>query len=166
MLSPFKISIVSGLLFMAGAAYCAESEPAKYYHLDFVVKELDSGKVISARHYWTTMSTGDRGGCTIRTGSKVPVPVSGTVPSTSFTYVDVGVNIDCRSAQEVNSELTMDVTTEISSAAPTPNPPVIRQNKWNGHVIVALNKPTLIFSSDDVASKGQIQVELTASAVK
>jgi hypothetical protein len=33
-------------------------------------------------------------------------------------------------------------------------------------VIVPVGKPTVIFSSDDVASKGQMQLELTASPIK
>jgi hypothetical protein len=160
-----KLTVACGLL--AGICFAeSASDQEKYYHLDFVVKELDGGKVVNARHYLTSMMTGrgDGGGCNIRTGSKVPVPVSGG--STQFTYIDVGVNIDCQRGQEIDGNLALGVVAEVSSAASSPNPPIIRQNKWNSRVIVPIGKATMVFSSDDLASKGQIQVELTATPIK
>jgi len=163
MLIRTRLILACGLLAsMAGAAF-AQNDGIKFFHLDFVVREVDNGKVINARHYWTTMGTGDRG-CSIRTGSKIPVPIG--PGSTSYSYADVGVNIDCNTPLEVDGNLTMNLVAEVSSVASSQNPPVIRQNKWNSKVIVPLNKNTLVFSSDDLASKGQIQVELTATAVK
>ena len=133
-----------------------------------MVKELDSGKVINARHYSTTTATGDSisgYSCTIRTGNKVPVPSGGATGTSTFTYIDVGVNIDCRSAKEIDGSLAVSVAAEISNAATSSNPPLIRQTKWSSNVIVPIGKPTVIFSSDDVTSKGQMQLELTATAI-
>jgi hypothetical protein len=160
-----KLTVACGLL--AGICFAqSASEQGKYYHLDFVVKELDGGKVVNARHYLTSMMTGAEhgSGCSIRTGSKVPVPVSGG--GSQFSYIDVGVNIDCSAAQETDGNLALGVVAEVSSAASSSNPPIIRQNKWNSRVIVPVGKATMIFSSDDLASKGQIQVELTATPIK
>ena len=111
-----KLTVACGLL--AGICFAqSASEQEKYYHLDFVVKELDGGKVVNARHYLTSMMTGAKagGGCNIRTGSKVPVPVSGG--GSQFTYIDVGVNIDCSAAQETDGNLALGVVAEVSSAA-------------------------------------------------
>src|ERR1039457_7467314 len=46
------------------------AEQPKYFHLDFVVKEMDSGKVINARHYSTMIATGESTpyNCTIQIG--------------------------------------------------------------------------------------------------
>ncbi len=152
-----------GLAF-AGAALAQTAEPAKFYKLDFAVKELEGGKVVNSRSYSTMISpqAGDRS--TIRTGSRVPV----TGSDGKVTYIDLGVNIDCSNLKEVQSDLTVFVTADISSAldpstAPTP---VIRQNRWSSNVSVPLKKPTVIFSSDDVSSKRQLQLELTATPVK
>jgi len=41
----------------------------------------------------------------------------------------------------------------------------VRQNKWGSIVLVALRKPTVIFSSDDLTSKHQVQLELTATPI-
>ena len=159
-----------------------QNEPAKagggpaaeprYFHLDFVVKELEGGKTINARAYAMTVST-DRERTSVRSGNKVPVPsgprpVTGAQSNTQFTFVDVGTNIDCWNSKEIQGQLTLMVTAEVSSAADAPDAPapVIRQVKWNAPVVVQLKKPTVIFSSDDPSSKRQMQLELTASQIK
>jgi hypothetical protein len=170
-----KVATIFGAILLTAGICSAQGEDAKpaagqpkYFHLDFVVKELDNGKVINARHYSTTTATGDGNlgyTCTMRSGSKVPVPQGGTIAAGQFTYIDVGVNIDCRSAKEIEGSLAIGVTAEISNAAPSSNPPLIRQTKWSSNVIVPIGKPTVIFSSDDVTTKGQMQLELTATAI-
>ena len=141
-------------------------EPARFYKLDFVVKELDGSRVVNARTYSTTASTEERSGCAIRTGSKVQVGAPG---ASATANVDVGVNIDCRSIKEVRNELSMSVTADITSMAQESTTssayPVIRQNRWSSNVIVPIRKSSVIFSSDDTTSKHQMQVELTATPI-
>jgi hypothetical protein len=168
------LALACGAILLTAGVCAAQSEGAKpapeqpkYFHLEFVVKDLEGGKVINARHYSTTVSTD--GSCTIRTGNKVPVPTgtgTGTDSQFQFTYIDVGVNIDCRSAKQVEGNLALNLTAEISSAVTATKPPLIRQNKWSSNVIVPVGKPTVVFSSDDVTSKGQMQLELTATPIE
>jgi len=145
----------------------AAPEPTKYFHLDFVVKELDGGKVISARHYTTTISNdANSHNCSIRSGSKVPVPVGGNgTDNTQYTYIDVGVNLDCHNAKLIEGDLGLYVSADISTAVPGPKQPLIRQTRWSADVIVTIGKPTTIFSSDDITNKGQMQLELTATPI-
>jgi hypothetical protein len=160
------VPVLSGQAFAQGGIPKAAEEP-KYFHLDFVVKELDNGKVTNSRAYTMTIAT-DSSGSSIRTGNKVPIPTS-SGSSSSFTYIDVGVNIDCRSAKQIADELALNITAEISTAAsepPSGSPPLIRQTKWSSAVIVPLRKPTTIFSSDDPSSKRQTQLELTATPIR
>jgi hypothetical protein len=120
-----------------------------------------------------TVAAGMRDTASIRAGSKVPFAVGGQ--TSQFQYIDVGVNIDCRYIRELQRDLSISVSADISSvpsesAAPTatgaaPPMPIVRQNRWSSLVIVPLRKPTLIFSSDDVASKRQMQLELTATPI-
>jgi hypothetical protein len=87
----------------------------------------------------------------------------------SVNYVDVGVNIDCRALKEIQNQLALAVTSEISSAAAesaSSGPPLIRNARWNSDVIVQIGKPTVIFSSDDPTTKRQLQLELTATPIK
>lgn len=160
---------------MAGGCF-AQSEPPKaaapqpaekkYFHLDFVVKELEGGKTINARAYAMNVAT-DNERTSIRTGNKLPVP-SGGPGSKAFTFVEVGTNIDCWNAKEIQNQLALSVSVDISSAATEPDlpGPVVRQGKWSSPVIVPLRKPTVVFSSDDPTSKRQMQLEITASPIK
>jgi hypothetical protein len=168
-----KLAVACGAIILTAGICAAQSEGAKpapeqpkYFHLDFVVKELEGGKVVNARHYSTTTDTEDRVS-TIRSGNKVPVQTASSGPdSGQFTYIDVGVNIDCRAAKEIQGDLALNVSAEISTATTAQKQPLIRQTKWSSNVILPLGKPTVIFSSDDVASKGQMQLELTATPVR
>jgi hypothetical protein len=168
MTSQTKLGIVFvSAVVVAGTCFAQKpTEDARYYHLDFVVKELESGKVINARTYSTTVATG-AGVSVIRSGSKVPISTGGDAPG-SLTYLDMGVNIDCRAAKEIQDQLTLNVSAEIASAATESpsNKPLIRQTKWESIVIVPMRKPTTIFSSDDPTTKRQTQLELTAIPIK
>lgn len=144
----------------------AASDEVKYYRLDFVVKELEGGKVVNTRSYAMTISTEKGGsGSSIRSGGKVPVPSN----PQQFTYIEVGVNIDCRAAKEIADRLALNVAADISAAGTPGNastPPLIRNTKWSSNVVVPVHKPTVIFSSDDASSKLQTQLELTATLIK
>ena len=170
MTSQTKLGIVFlSAIVTAGTCFAQKpTEDSKYYRLDFVVKELESGKVINARSYsTTTVSTGGPRGSVIRSGNKVPVSTGGAGPG-SLTYLDIGVNIDCRAEREIQDQLALSVSAEIGSLATEQpsNPPLIRQTKWESDVIVPLRKPTTIFSSDDPTTKRQMQLELTAIPIK
>jgi len=173
MSNPTKI-VTMCVLVMGMAGGCAaqseskSGEATKFYRLDFVVKELDSGKVVNARTYSTSASTREANNwvCSIRTGNKVPIPTTSGSESSQYTYIDVGVNVDCKGLKEADGQLALTVIAEISSAANATRPPMIRQTKWSADVIVPLKKPTTIFTSDDVTGKGQMQLELTATPIK
>jgi hypothetical protein len=149
----------------------SKEQQQKFYHLDFVVKEVADGKVINARNYSIIISTGRSGpGDSIRTGNKVPAQTGNPSPN-AYDYIDVGVNIDCRDAREVESQLALNVAAELSNLAPgqtatSGSLPLLRQNKWRSDVILPLRKPTVIFSSDDPTSTHRMQVELTATPIK
>ena len=167
---------------MAGAVFAQKEDaknepPPKYYRLDFVVKEVEDGKVINGRSYSTIMQSGERSTAQIRTGNRVPVSTGGD--KSTVQYYDVGVSIDCRPAPverpdfiqlESEGRLALNISAEISSiagsqeAAPA-SPPIVRQNKWSSNVLIPIKKPTLVFSSDDATSKRKMQLELTATPI-
>lgn len=151
------------------AASCAAQSPelAKFYKLDFIMKEVENNKVIASHAYSLMVSNDKANSSSLRAGSKVPVEVV----TNSIQFYDAGVNIDCRNVREENNELSLYVTAEISTTirenpANERQPPVMRQNKWSSMVLIPLRKPTVIFSSDDPSSKRQMQFELTATPVK
>ncbi|SRR5579871_4453205 len=153
----------------ATACFANDAEPPKFYRLDFVVKEIDGGKTLNGRSYWVVAGTGQGGTCSIRTGSKVPVPTAAAAAA-QYTFIELGVNIDCRLINETGGSLALYVNADISTApqeslAASSIPPIIRQNKWSSGVTVPLRKATAIFSSDDVTGKHQMQLELTATPI-
>lgn len=144
------------------------STPGHFYKLVYVFQEVsDSGKVTNSRTYMTNVQVG-LDGVQIRAGNRVPM---GTGPSGDFSqwqYVDMGVNVDSRRAEEIDGKLGLQVTAESNDFAPPTKEvphPVIRQNKWSATVLVPIGKPVVIFSSDDLNSKDKIQVELTATRI-
>ncbi len=151
-------------------------EPAKYLHLDFTIKDIDNGKVVSTRTYSTISAAGRS--CSIRSGDKVPVPTD----KSAFTYLDVGVNIDCSGLRLTGNQLALHVIADITGQvtdgsatvkvagapvelSPIRDAPIIRQNRWNSDAIVPLGKATTLCSFDGVATKRQMQIELTATLI-
>jgi hypothetical protein len=137
----------------------APKETARYFKLDFVVKDLDEGKVVTARNYSIVVKSDDSPvGDQIRSGSKIPY---GDPPQ----YADVGTSIDLHNLTVSNNDLLFQLTVEVSSVlSDSSSPrPVIRQNKWSSKVTVPLKKPTIVFSSDDNTTKHVLQLEVTAT---
>jgi len=152
------------LIALAGVALAEEAAPPdKFYKLDFVMKEVEAGKVLNSRSYSVIISGRESDRASIRTGSKVPFNSGNMVQ-----YADIGVNIDCIHVHELGDNLTMQVEADLSNIPQEQpgNPPVVRQDKWNSMVIVPLRKPTTLFSSDDPASRQQVQLELTATPIR
>lgn len=152
------------------AALKAADAPVHFYHLEFLVQELGAdGKPANSRLYTVDANT-DRvnRNTSIRTGSRVPVSAGG---SSQFQYIDLGVNIDVRNAHEVEGKLALEVNAEVSSLA-TPasagvsSAPVIRSNRWQSPILIPLNKPTVVFTSDSLDSKGNMQIQVTAKPVQ
>ena len=159
----------------------APERPAHFYHLEFVVQETGSdGKATNSRTYSGTVSTSrtDRG-FSMRTGSRVPIATGSfagdnKTPSsqyTQFQYIDVGVNIDARDAQEQDGKLSLSLNAEISSMGENRdisgvNEPVIRQNRWQAVVLIPIGKGTTVFTSDVLDNKGAMQLVVTATPVR
>jgi hypothetical protein len=149
----------------AVAAFAQQAKPVddpRFFRLDFVLKELEGGKVLNSRAYTMSISTSRGPDSSIRTGSKVPTPGK----DGGIIYVELGTSIDCRQLMIVGNDLSIYVNADVSSLAEgSTNPPVIRQNKWGAVVLIPLRKPTVVFSSDDPMSKRQMQLEVTATPI-
>jgi type II secretory pathway component GspD/PulD (secretin) len=154
--------------------------PIHYYHLDFVIQELDAnGKPVNSRSYATIVTT-DRSDSNVdlRTGSRVPIVTAGKPTAsetekleTQFQYIDVGVRIDTRGAHEIGDQFAIHLHAEISSLAEASGTaeradPVIRQNSWDSAVLIPIGKPTVVFSSDALESKGRMQLVVTATLLQ
>ncbi len=169
-LAIFVTLVLLGAVTTAAAAQQNESaqpptETAKrvpsvrYYRLDFVVRESDQGKVLSQRSYSLGVAAAGvaegRDWWSLRAGTKVPA---------GSNYVDVGFNLDVR-PEDAGGALQLRLKADLSSLSPdvsNVNMPPIRQMRVEEAVLVPINKPTVVFSSEDAISKHQFQIEVTA----
>jgi len=160
--------------------------PAHYYHLEYVIQELSTdGKPTNSRTYSTIVGTERHEQFSaIRTGSRIPI-ITGALHGPTgaadeakleyqYQYVDVGVNIDTQNVREIGHQLAIDLKAEISALAETApstasglmNDPVIRQNSWQASVLIPIGKPTVVFSSDALDSKGGMHFVVTATPLQ
>jgi hypothetical protein len=149
---------------VAGPAASANTVPKKYYELTFVVRELEAERVINSRSYSIVVRDGTVKD-SIRAGERVPF-ASATGPTTAWQQIEVGVNIDCFDLEQVGDDLSLRVVAEISSVpeGPSTTPaPIVRSNRWDSFVLVPIKHPTILFSSDDPASKRKMQLQLTVA---
>ena len=164
------VAFIAWTAALASAQSSAPATPVHFYKVTFVIREVDaSNKVANSRSYSTMLSTRSGGEPTsIRNGSHMPVKIAN---GQGLQYIDIGINIDCRRVAEVGQQLSMVLAAEISSIPPETETtsalgPFTRQNRWSSEVVLTPGTPTLVFSADDLSSKGKIQLEVTASPIR
>jgi len=151
------------------SALPAATAVKQFYRLNFVVQEVESDRVINSRSYSVIMS--DSGPGFIRAGEKVPFS-STSGANTQWQQIDVGVNIDCRKLEITPGGVALDIKAEISSVmeshganSPPASLPIIRNNQWESRVILPVKQSSVLFSSDDPASKRTMQLKLTVTPI-
>jgi len=155
------------------------TSPVHYYRLDFVIEELGSdGKPINSRSYSTSVSTEDRGGTTssIRTGSTIPIYTGPAEKEgqldqmDKYQYRPVGINIDVHDTREITNRLAVNLTAEITRVAQPndsgPRAPITHENRWQANVLIPIGKPSTVFASDSLDSKGSMRVVVTATLIQ
>ncbi|MBW4025808.1 MAG: hypothetical protein HIU93_00245 [Acidobacteria bacterium] len=177
MLAAAALTLVSGRGVAQQPENTKVAAPTHYYKLTYSVEEFgENGKITNSRTYSTAIAAGSTtpgtvgnamfNSAQIRTGSKIPVTTSS---KGDIQYMDVGVNLDANHAQETGGKLALEVSADISSITPSPATsssaaPIIRQNRWGfARVVVPIDKPTVILSSDNLDNRGKLQIELTAT---
>lgn len=148
----------------------APPKPSHFYRLDFTVEEIGAdGKVTNSRAYSTSVGTELREIMSIRAGSKVPVATGfySNGKDSMHQYQDLGVNFDARDIHENGQQLSLNLAAEITGLAEASesgaNQPVIRQNRWQGFILIPTGKPTFVFSSDSLDSKGSTRILVKAT---
>ena len=165
-MKPFRLFLpVLCLIVTCAAAQEKEAADGPFYKLDFVVKEVEAGKIINSRNFSAIQSASGKARSSIRTGARVPVQTG----EKSFQFIDIGVSIDFNQLHELPGDrIAIELGFDISSNAASENAPhpIIRQNKWQSTVMMPVRKATTIFTSDDPTSKRTMQIEMTATPLK
>ena len=148
------------------SAAAKQQPPKHHYKLHFILKETDNGTVINQRSFTLGMiaSTVREGGdrASVRAGTRVPVGTN----DKGVEYVDIGTDLDVYNAVESPEGLQMFVNAAISSAAtdtpPTSGATAFRQVRASSAVLAPIGKPTMVFNTDDPASKHKFELDVTA----
>ena len=90
--------------------------------------------------------------------------------ATQYTYLDTGVNIDCR-LRNLNGTITLSADIDISTISPRdkaspinpPNPTVAQIRMAGVSAVVSLGKPALVGSIDDPVTGRRFDVDVTVT---
>jgi general secretion pathway protein D len=160
-------------------AHAQDSRGSAVYKVEFNIHD-GNGAAAKIRRY--TLVTTANQKATIRVGSRVPTATGSFQPgvggvgvnplvNTQYTYLDVGVDIECIVA-DVNGKMVMHGTIDSSSivehegahGAPPPNP-TLGQTKVTLDTSVEPGKPTTVAAIDDPVTGRQFQVQATVTRV-
>jgi hypothetical protein len=149
----------------------APETPLSHYKLTYRLLEVgEDGKITNSRAYFAIIGAGgDSAPAKIRTGDKLPIPVGAN--GTEVQYQDIGTDIDTFHPRIFDRQLSLQVSAALSSVAKSApslvrNVPIFRQTRWESSVVVTLDKPTIIFISDNTSDTGKTELELTATQIK
>lgn len=149
----------------------APETPLTHYKITYRLLEVgEDGKITNSRAYFAIIGAGgDSAPAKIRTGDKLPIPVGGN--GSEVQYQDIGTDIDTFHPRIYDRQLGLQVSAALSSVAKSapslvPHVPIFRQTKWESSVVVTLDKPTIIFISDNTSDTGKTELQLTATQIK
>ncbi len=144
------------------------------YKVDFSFRE--NGATEKAVRHYTLLVEPNRKQV-FKAGSRVPTisgsfqPGAGALVNTQYTYLDVGVNIEC-SVSEANGKILMHGNLDLSGVAPTDSAnrgssanPSLVQTRLDLETSLEPGKPTVIASIDDPTTSRQMTVEATVTRV-
>jgi hypothetical protein len=140
------------------------------YKVEFTIHDGSDAAAKAARHY--TLLTDANEKAVLKVGNRVPIATGssagGTV--TQYTYIDVGVNIECV-LRDMGGKIAMHGTVDLSTitqhdAAPgaaNPPNPTVGQTRLELNTAVTPGRPTVVAAIEDPATMRQFQVEATVT---
>lgn len=140
------------------------------YKLDYVFSELQDNKRVNVRSYTILLRVMNKG--VLKQGNRVPILVGTKEGTDQIQYLDIGLNIDCRVRQELDSAIDLETTADTSSivtesqGSNRTGDPAIRQMRYDLENVVSLGKPTLLGSADEIDGTRRFQIEVTATKVR
>lgn len=167
-----------GLVILLAAALPVSAQEPKVppdiavYKVEFHLRDGNDAAAKAGRRYTMLVNTTGKG--TFRVGNRVPVATGSSQPglvNTQFTYIEVGVNIDCW-IREANGKVSLRADLDVSSivqpdkaAIPAVPNPIIGQLKINVDALLNVGKPTVVASIDDPVTLRKFDVEATVTRV-
>jgi hypothetical protein len=138
------------------------------YKVDFTIRDTGDAGGKTGRKYSLLVNRNVKS--TFKVGNRVPVATGGanggTLVNTQFTYIDVGMNIECVVA-EAGSRFAIHGDLDISTAVmpdknvTTVQNPTISQIRLNIDTTVPPGKPTVVASFDDPVTSRKFDIDVT-----
>jgi hypothetical protein len=175
-------AVLSLLAMMAPLAPAQDSQGPRVYKVELTIHDGTDSAARTGRRYSLLMEATGKG--SFKIGNRVPVATGSFSPgvggvgvnplvNTQFTFVDVGVNIDCLlqngSGDKMTLQTDLDLSTIIppdkTTAAAVANNPTISQLKIHNVSTISLGKPTTVVTVDDPVTMRKFDVEATITRV-
>ena len=151
------------------------AEPAMH-KVEFAIRDGSQAAAQTGRRYAIVVSANEKG--IFRIGEKVPYATSsfqpgmggaGPQPLMQYTYLDTGVNIECR-LRELNGKITLNADLDISAVRQHektdtlhPPNPTVAAIRLGVSSLMSPGKPTQIVSMDDPVTMKKFDVEATVT---
>ena len=149
-----------------GAAVSAQGQERPTYKVDYTIRDTGDAGGKTGRKFSLLVNPGVKS--TFKVGNRVPVSTGsqgGALVNNQFTYIDVGLNIDCvvnESGSKFAIHTDMDISTAVmpdKSANAAPNP-TISQIHLNLDTTVGAGKPTVVASFDDPVTSRKFDIDV------
>jgi hypothetical protein len=161
--------IMAAVLLGPGLAAYAQDNPT--YKVDFTIRDTGDAGGKTGRKFSLLVNRGQKS--TFKVGNRVPVATGNSsgnaLVNTQFTYIDVGLNIDCtvvESGPKFALHADMDISTAVmpEKTASVQNP-TISQIRLNIDTTVAPGKPTVVASFDDPVTARKFDIDVAIAKV-
>jgi hypothetical protein len=144
-----------------------------FFKLAFVMYELDDAKRTNQRDYMMIGRT-DNHPSSIKVSTRVPIYTEVKGNDKQYTYIDVGLRINCSLKEQVDRRVQLNCDIEISSFAHPeqivgaighagPEAPILRTTRTESWALLTLGKPSILTTVDDINSAKRMQIEVTAT---
>jgi hypothetical protein len=143
------------------------TELSGFYRLNFVLRELEDGKVVNVRNYSLVARSGDWQ--QLRVGTSAPTT---TESKKTDSNEAIGLSVDCRIVPGSDGTAVLVTKAEIASNV---NPatrlasntaPTVRHVQMNTSAPITLGKPTVLSGVDELSSKRRFELEVTVTKAK
>jgi len=160
------------VLLAPAASVRAQDNDNATYKVDFTIRDSGDAGGKAGRKYSMQVSRGVKS--TFRVGNRVPVATGSmsagaAAVNTQFTYIDVGLNIECtvaergtRFATHSDLDISTAVMPEKTSAVQNPT---ISSIRLNIDTTVLPGKPTVVASFDDPVTARKFDIDVAVSKI-
>ena len=157
-------------------ALAQESSPLVPLKVQLVVSRYAADKKVSSLPYTLWVTANDKKPTSVRMGVQVPyatTTISGTGETQSYSYRDVGTNIDCLAVGQADGLFSLDITLNDSSVGfdskesqTLKGAPAFRNFKSNFNILLKDGQTAQYASATDPVNGETLKLDVTLNVLK